>query len=222
MAGAQVRFRCYKCNQLLGVSRNRIGSEVSCPKCATPLVVPDPEEMAEPAAPGSNPEPGPAATASDSPEGTPAFLSALAAGLPVEIADIRPEDIRVETSADWSPPLISTATQASAVEPYPLDVPPALPVEPPRRAPYEAAPAPASAPAPGPAPAPGAASVDSIVSAIKLEPPSVAGERTPAVRSRDLVLPRSVVAFWSLFVLLAQALAFLAGLLAGHFVWRVH
>ena len=32
---------------------------------------------------------------------------------------------------------------------------------------------------------------------------------------------RSVVATWSLFVLLAQALAFLAGLLAGHFIWRV-
>jgi hypothetical protein len=43
-----------------------------------------------------------------------------------------------------------------------------------------------------------------------------------ASRARDLVLPRSVVASWSLFVLLAQALAFLAGLLAGHYIWRVH
>ena len=32
-------------------------------------------------------------------------------------------------------------------------------------------------------------------------------------------LPRSVVAAWSLFVLLAQALAFVAGLLAGHYIW---
>jgi hypothetical protein len=42
------------------------------------------------------------------------------------------------------------------------------------------------------------------------------------VRARDVVLPRSVVLAWSLFVLLALAAAFGAGLLAGHFVWRVH
>jgi len=59
------------------------------------------------------------------------------------------------------------------------------------------------------------------VSAIKVEPPSLLLERTTA-RARDLVLPRSVVAFWSLFVLVAKALAFLAGLLAGHYIWRIH
>jgi hypothetical protein len=31
-----------------------------------------------------------------------------------------------------------------------------------------------------------------------------------------------VVATWSLLVLVAQALAFVAGLLAGHYVWRIH
>jgi hypothetical protein len=57
---------------------------------------------------------------------------------------------------------------------------------------------------------------------IRVEPPSLATERTSLVRTRDIVLPRSVVATWSLLVLLAQALAFVAGLLAGHYVWRVH
>jgi hypothetical protein len=57
---------------------------------------------------------------------------------------------------------------------------------------------------------------------IRIEPPTLATERMTASRTRDLVLPRSVVASWSLFVLLAQALAFVAGLLAGHFIWRVH
>jgi hypothetical protein len=32
-------------------------------------------------------------------------------------------------------------------------------------------------------------------------------------------MPRSAVVAWSLFVLLALVLAFVAGLLAGHFVW---
>jgi hypothetical protein len=57
---------------------------------------------------------------------------------------------------------------------------------------------------------------------IRIEPTRIAPDRTPPVRSRDLLIPRSVVAFWSLFVLMAQALAFVAGLLAGHFLWRVH
>ena len=37
--------------------------------------------------------------------------------------------------------------------------------------------------------------------------------------SRDVVLPRLAVLAWSLFVLLALFLAFLAGLFAGHFLW---
>jgi hypothetical protein len=41
-------------------------------------------------------------------------------------------------------------------------------------------------------------------------------------RARDVVLPRSVVLAWSLFVLLALALAFGAGLLAGHYIWWVY
>jgi hypothetical protein len=187
-------------------------------------VVPDPDEVAQPAAPDPISEARHGFTSSEGAEGTPAFLSALAAGLPVELADIRPEDIRAETSADWSPPVVSTAPEAPAVEPYPLEVAPAPIEESPRRTADEAPPAPVPEPvrAPASTPAPAPPAVESLVSAIKLEQPSVAGERTPAARSRDLVLPRSVVAFWTLFVLLAQALAFLAGLLAGHFVWRVH
>jgi hypothetical protein len=46
--------------------------------------------------------------------------------------------------------------------------------------------------------------------------------RTLPARPRDLILPRSIVTAWSLFVLLALAFAFLTGLLAGHFVWKIH
>ena len=37
---------------------------------------------------------------------------------------------------------------------------------------------------------------------------------------REVVLPASVVLAWSLFVLAAIALSFLAGLLVGHFLWK--
>ncbi len=67
-----------------------------------------------------------------------------------------------------------------------------------------------------------AAGVETVGPPIRVEPPSIIPERTSIVRSRDLILPRSVVATWSLLVLMAQALAFVAGLLAGHFLWRVH
>jgi ribosomal protein S27E len=43
MAGSSFTFRCGECNRLLGVSRARIGSTVTCPKCGTELVVPDPD-----------------------------------------------------------------------------------------------------------------------------------------------------------------------------------
>ncbi|HMB02990.1 MAG TPA: hypothetical protein VKP69_04520 [Isosphaeraceae bacterium] len=64
--------------------------------------------------------------------------------------------------------------------------------------------------------------VGPVVPPIRVEPPTRAVERTPTDRSRDLVIPRSAMASWSLFVLLAQALAFVAGLLAGHYLWRDH
>ena len=59
---------------------------------------------------------------------------------------------------------------------------------------------------------------------IRLDAPAlVTARKAPAAaRPRDLTLPRSVVASWSLFVLLALLFAFFAGLLAGHYVWRVH
>src|SRR4051812_14471549 len=102
MAGNPIKFRCYQCNQLLGVSRSKVGLTVSCPKCAADLIVPDPDEGPESSSPPSALESialgDPAAS-----DTTPAFLSSLAAGLPYEIADIRPEDIRAEPGITLSP-----------------------------------------------------------------------------------------------------------------------
>ena len=65
----------------------------------------------------------------------------------------------------------------------------------------------------------------SVVPPIQIDARPVAARPTrtpPPPRPRDLILPRSVVTAWSLFVLLALGFAFFAGLLAGHFVWKVH
>ena len=35
-----VRFRCQYCNQLLGIARRKIGTEVSCPTCRNKVMVP--------------------------------------------------------------------------------------------------------------------------------------------------------------------------------------
>jgi phage FluMu protein Com len=35
-----VRFRCKHCNQLLGIARRKIGTEVRCPECRKMVVVP--------------------------------------------------------------------------------------------------------------------------------------------------------------------------------------
>jgi DNA-directed RNA polymerase subunit RPC12/RpoP len=53
-----IRFRCAYCNQLMGISRKKAGSVVSCPTCSGKVVVP----AAEPApenAPAKPPEPSP-------------------------------------------------------------------------------------------------------------------------------------------------------------------
>ena len=60
MAIERLKFRCYRCNQLLGATPNKAGSVVTCPKCSAELLIPVPELrpdensdiQARPAAPG--------------------------------------------------------------------------------------------------------------------------------------------------------------------------
>jgi hypothetical protein len=223
MAGAPIKFRCYQCNQLLGVSRSKVGSIVSCPKCATDLIVPEPGETIPSGAPSSplTAETPMAVGQPTLPETTREFLSAVAAGVPIEVADIRPEDIRVEPSIVWSPPSKPSPEPEAAVntEPSSLAAPPPSTPES-VELPFLVS------PVPGEelriARAPQTSSIETHLPPLKFDPPSLAPERAATPRTRDLVLPRSVVAAWSLFVLVAQALAFIAGLLAGHYIWRVH
>jgi hypothetical protein len=200
-----LKFRCYRCNQLLGASRSKVGTVISCPKCGSALVVPEPDEDAAPVARSLKPALG-ALSAGESPGAE-------------SILDIRPEDIRVQPGIE----LISSPADDEDEEhatPYPYGETPEPAVPEPEAEPPRSHEGPSVAPEPTtPPPAPPAD-----VPAIAVE--TAGGARSHdsygRVRARDVILPRSVVLAWSLFVLLALALAFGAGLLAGHFVWRVH
>jgi hypothetical protein len=219
MAGVPVKFRCYRCNTLLGVSRSKIGSVIACVKCGTELVVPDPDETPTPGDSAS----ASASSASNLAEPTPAFLSALEAGVPLALQDIHPEDIRIEPGVAWPPVVTSPAPPETKPEPEPAPEPEPKPENESKPEPAPARPERILAPrfSPPPEPPRPAAAPDPVVPTIEIEPVKIARERTPG-RARDLTIPRTVVVFWSFFVLIAQALGFVAGLLAGHYLWRVH
>lgn len=205
MAAAPLRFRCYQCNQLLGVSRSKIGATLRCPKCEAELIVPDPDEVVENAGVATL-----SPTAQDSAD----------QGIPADLIDIRPEDIRVEPGA--ARPLPSREPSPSpAVE---FRLPPDEPPRPQCPEVPEFGPSIAENLAPGVASRPEEPepSPEIVVPGLQVGSNRRRLEPTSSVRSRDIVLPRSVVAAWSLFVLIALGLAFLAGLLAGHFLWKVH
>jgi hypothetical protein len=50
-----IRFRCKYCNQLMGIARRKVGTEVECPTCKGKLLVPqtsaEPDPSPEPAVP---------------------------------------------------------------------------------------------------------------------------------------------------------------------------
>ncbi|WP_074306855.1 hypothetical protein [Singulisphaera sp. GP187] len=199
MAGVPLKFRCYQCNQLLGVSRGRVGTVVACPKCRADLIVPDPDEAE-------------GADVSQSPR----FTETSEEGISLDLLDIRPEDIRVEPGVNWTPPLAESAPR----EPYP-----SVPPEP--DPPVPSAVSETTSPIDlggltGTTTEAAPKVTEAVVPPIQFESTRIAETRVVSTRSRDVVLPRSAVATWSLFVLLAQAFAFVAGLLAGHFLWRVH
>ncbi len=227
MAGVPIKFRCFRCSQLLGVSPTKVGSVVSCPKCAAELVVPEPVEPT-----GSSEGNGPALIHDlAGPSPSPSYYSpprestgAIDSGLPLDYLDMRPEDIRVEPGLHVDVP--PSPRPATVVMPSPVDDDPSPAPEPPPRYDDRPRPEPARTAAPTQIMAAPvlAEEEDSILPPIQIESPTVRPPRAaPAPpRPRDLILPRSVVASWSLLVLVAVGFAFIAGLFAGHYVWRVH
>jgi hypothetical protein len=154
-------------------------------------------------------------------------MTEIAAAIPPEVADLRPEDLRVEAEVFASitreapkppsiapvpepasePPLADHKTELTTSELSNLFAPTPQP----------------SGPSPAPpdlAPEPG----DSrgFVPPIEIEPPSILPAGTESRRSSEVILPAAVVLAWSIFVLVGIACSFIAGLLVGHFLWKVH
>jgi hypothetical protein len=279
MAIERLKFRCYRCNQLLGATPNKAGSVVSCPKCNAELLIPVPEL---PGDPGSEPDarvPAPAPAKSQAkprpverppsepeltaaPERTtsatavknvprptrpPAYPDELAAALPPDLIDLRPEDLRVEAEffesltrqppapvasepAPWPPApefapsfasesYVSPSPPAAALESINTTAPPVVPAYLTETVDLTL-PRPAEAPVKPPAQAPSAPPL--IGTAIEIEHPSILPPGSEPRRITEVVLPASAVLSFSLFALLGIALSFVAGLLMGHFIWTAH
>lgn len=232
MAEDRLKFRCYRCNQLLSTSPKRVGKEISCPRCKAELVVPesdaDPEpvEASSPVAagrPGLPPRKRPREV-SEGPGKVPQFLEDIAAAIPEDLVALRPEDIRVE--AEFVDLVIRT-TEPETPAPWP-NFP--LPVEAqPRSAMTEktsAEPSPREAPqlivGPDADPVPSTvdAGINAILPGITIEPPTILPPDREIRHVREVVLQPSTILAWSLLVLLSIPMAFLSGLLIGHFLWK--
>jgi phage FluMu protein Com len=185
---------------------------------------------------------------SDSAAGSPrisaestSFLDEIAAIIPPELAALRPEDLRVEAEFFGSltqepPPPARSAPELSLTDRAdPFQFPDSFmpetllpPAEKPLRSPSAvgfsvasevvattAAPIPMPPPLPAPAP-------DAVIPPIQIEPWSatILPPGTEPRRIHEVTLPASVVVAWSLFVLVAVAMSFVAGLMIGHFLWR--
>jgi phage FluMu protein Com len=206
MAKAVLKFRCYRCDKLLGISPAQAGKTTTCPKCQADLVVPEtdlpPDEDIRAAARAlvpnldesvtiNEPKPGP------KPQHEPGF-----------------------SWEDLDATIFETAAEVDAVN---LGIATALAPAPPE--PPKAAPEPEPVPEPAPVPvAPIVPIVETsapiVVPEIKVEAPVVRTERTSRTRPGDVVLTQGVIASWSVFMLLALAISFVAGVFVGHFLWK--
>jgi len=152
-------------------------------------------------------------------------MQEIAAAIPDELASLRPEDIRVEAEFVYlvaaTPESITSPAPAAQepqseplsgdpveVEAYFAQTPP--PAEPPLAIPAE----------PRSVDLPLDPVVGAALPAINIETPSLLppGRQLQAVS--EVILQPATVLAWSLLVLIALPMAFLAGLLIGHFVWK--
>src|SRR5689334_23096757 len=123
MAEDRLKFRCYRCNQLLSASPKRVGTEISCPRCKAELVVP--RINLEPAAAGEAPgRPGAAArprvhSRSAVPGTFPPPIEEVASAIPEDLVALRPEDIRVE--AEFVDLVVTTSEPERPVPPPVVD-----------------------------------------------------------------------------------------------------
>jgi hypothetical protein len=190
-----------------------------------------------PQSPEASPKPAPA----------PAYVDDIAAVLPPDLIDLKPEDLRVEAEffesltrrsqapvmrepAPWPPPaepdMPSFATESFAsLSSTPVAAQTTTAAPSPVIPSYltetvDLAPRPIQ-PSP-PVEAAAGAETAVVKTAIEIEHPTILPAGSEIRRVSEVVLPASVVVSWSLFALLGIALSFVAGLLMGQFLWKPH
>ena len=216
-----IKFRCDRCGQLLGVSPSRAGRPVKCPKCGTGLTVPVPK------APLSSPQ---SATPGGEITSVPRAGLTEAAGSETKSAgffdaiELDPEDLKTLFPFDSEEsPALSVGAEGGGIESVATSEPSSAASE--ERDERHAQEARGTEEAIEEAEGQGL-DVISVILAERPEKSEKVGDREPSeaslVRyraSRDVVMPRIAVVLWSVVVLIAVFLAFVAGLLAGHFLW---
>jgi len=211
MVAPRVKFRCFHCNRLLSAPANRIGRAVACPKCVQAVIVPtigegsEPESNTEPPGKGSQEAlrvRSSTGTERSSRDDLPPFMSEIAAAIPDDVLNIQPEDIRAEI------PLIEINVTSNNRPEFSEES--AVPEDSSLSSEFDSGDVVEDEAEP---PVPPLLHIETVST------PSLVSD-PPVRRSGDLILPASVVLAWSLFVLFAQALAFLAGLLIGHYHWK--
>jgi hypothetical protein len=209
MATALLRFRCYKCDKLLGISASKAGKTTTCPNCKADLIVPEPEAAPDPEVAEAAHALFPNLDDSD------------------RAKEPRPE-VKHDPGFSWEEIDTAIFKSESASDPisFPINLTPPEPEPPP------------PSPEPAPAPLPPAAvtppplfTPDPVIALttrgeslpdIEVEVAPVRSDLVsrPRARAGEVVLSQAVLASWSVFVLLALAISFLAGLFAGHYLWK--
>jgi hypothetical protein len=165
-------------------------------------------------------------------------VEGIAGMIPPEVAELRPEDLRVEAAFFGS--LTERRLAAEGAGAGGVSEPDSLKLFPSVETPDVPAPWPspeevASAFAP-PAPPetrepqalvppvadipPATARIDAVAPPIEIEAPALLKAVDAPRHIREVVMPASVVLMWSLFGLVGLAFSFIAGLMIGHFLWR--
>lgn len=199
-------FRCPECRKLLAASRSRIGTMVICPKCQCDLLVPTPTDGATASSSAGANTPiesssGPVQVGSSTAYRDPGAAAGVGGSpifLPIQIED-DPLSLRPETGPRSHK--IPDRSTAREVTPAPPPVPRADRSERSGGEPTQQSAAPHTD------------------ARVQIQPGSAIRDSAP--RRSDVVLPRTAVVLWSFVVLVALVMAFVAGLLAGHFLWSV-
>jgi len=152
----------------------------------------------------------------------PSFMNEIGASIPEDLVALRPEDIRVE--AEFADLVVTTSepTSLSAAEPAAAFEPVGSTVEPITADTFLAEVPPVSsfqAQAAAEQP-PVNAAAGTVLPEISIEPPSILPANRQSGPVREVLIQPAVLLVWSMIVLLSLPMAFIAGLLIGHFLWR--